>query len=696
MSMQRSRRARFNSGTPTVRESTSAVVLLVACLAALAPLVVQAMVARVVAGAFAWPSGQLGAAYGGLMSGIFGAGLPQPIVAVLPPDAVLWGLTATADLLIVAVAALGVVWVRDEVGEGGRHGLATRSQSRQALGVPRLRAGAAVIRPDLHSARRAVSPGLRASSPGADRGLPPGAAVTRTNRHPQPHQIGWRLGRAGRRGPELWVPFDRTTCVVGPQGSGKTLDLLVPALMGTPGAALVTLTKPEDLFLTLHARQAGARPVAVLDPFNAAPGTPEFVWDPISGCEDAMLAERRAKAFANGTIKGATSQSSDRAARFYAGECAKVLQAYFHGAAIAGIGLDEVLTWVASPRDHSRAEEILRTHPSAEPLWDGLLRGALFGDERTAGNTITTVQQAMALFFQRAIRERCIPSPGRPSTDIKALIQAGGTIYLLGRDDPYASASPLMTAVTEDVLDAAKSLGQTSPYGRLCPPFLACLDELPSTAPVPTLATRMANERALGLSFIIAAQTWRQFVVCYGEDEARTVYGLSNNVVVFGGGKDIHFYRELSDLIGSTNHTDVRYSARGDRVFGIMDRSYDQRRVPILEPAELRRLAPRTALVLADAYDPIIANLTRCIDGPHGQELLTSQRAARRAAAQSRGTRQNATEEGVATRGTAQHHPAPRVTTPPNTSPADLHGHPVSSVQAESIATTRQRLGMPT
>jgi hypothetical protein len=36
------------------------------------------------------------------------------------------------------------------------------------------------------------------------------------------------------------------------------------------------------------------------------------------------------------------------------------------------------------------------------------------------------------------------------------------------------------------------------------------LDELPSTAPLPTLRTRMANERALGVSFISAVQTWRQ------------------------------------------------------------------------------------------------------------------------------------------------------------------------------------------
>ena len=46
----------------------------------------------------------------------------------------------------------------------------------------------------------------------------------------RPGDVGWRLGRAGRFGPELWVPYDRTTCVIG-------LDLLVPALLEAPGAA---------------------------------------------------------------------------------------------------------------------------------------------------------------------------------------------------------------------------------------------------------------------------------------------------------------------------------------------------------------------------------------------------------------------------------------------------------------------------
>ncbi|TAM86063.1 MAG: hypothetical protein EPN43_10830, partial [Jatrophihabitans sp.] len=118
----------------------------------------------------------------------------------------------------------------------------------------------------------------------------------------QAREVGWRIGRSEvPHGVELWSRFDRTTGVFGAQGSGKTLDLLAPALLAHGGPALVTLTKLDDLLLTVSRRRAGGRPVAVLDPFRTAPGIEELVWDPIDGCVDPMVAERRAKAFAAGT-----------------------------------------------------------------------------------------------------------------------------------------------------------------------------------------------------------------------------------------------------------------------------------------------------------------------------------------------------------------------------------------------------------
>jgi type IV secretion system protein VirD4 len=288
---------------------------------------------------------------------------------------------------------------------------------------------------------------------------------------------------------------------------------------------------------------------------------------------------------------------------------------------------------VANPAAATAPEEILRTHPHAAQFWHGLLRGALHGDDRTAGNTATTVQQAMSLFFQEPIRARCVPGPGRPATDITELIRAGGTIYLLGRDDPYASASPLMTALAEHVLDTALALANQSPWGRLCPSFLACLDELPSTTPLPTLRTRMANERALGISFIYAAQTWRQLVVCYGEDEARTLFGLTNNIVVFGGGKDGRFYREISDLVGTTRITRTSYNTGR----GGTGRTTSGQDTPVLRPEQIRQLPAGQALVIAENARPLIAALARCIDGKAGRALLAGQDAARERVALARG-----------------------------------------------------------
>src|SRR5690606_38920069 len=103
----------------------------------------------------------------------------------------------------------------------------------------------------------------------------------------------------------------------------------------------------------------------------------------------------------------------------------------------------------------------------------------------------------------------------------------------------------------EHVLDTALGMAQRSPHGKLCPPVLACLDELPSTAPLPTLRTRMANERALGLSFIWAAQTRAQLDSIFGQQEARAVLGLTNNLILFGGSKDVAFNQEVSDLVGN-------------------------------------------------------------------------------------------------------------------------------------------------
>lgn len=56
-----------------------------------------------------------------------------------------------------------------------------------------------------------------------------------------PAEVGWHLGRTDEpRSGQLWVPWDRTARVIGRRGSGKTLDLLIPAFLSAPSGSLVT------------------------------------------------------------------------------------------------------------------------------------------------------------------------------------------------------------------------------------------------------------------------------------------------------------------------------------------------------------------------------------------------------------------------------------------------------------------------
>ena len=94
-------------------------------------------------------------------------------------------------------------------------------------------------------------------------------------------------------------------------------------------------------------------------------------------------------------------------------------------------------------------------------------------------------------------------------------------------------------------------------------------------------------------------------------------------IVVFGGSKDVAFNQEISDLVGTVRVPRTTWqTGRGGRSISGED-------IPILRGEEIRQLPERRALVIAENSKPIIAKLTRCIDGPSGRALLERQRAAR-------------------------------------------------------------------
>jgi type IV secretion system protein VirD4 len=130
----------------------------------------------------------------------------------------------------------------------------------------------------------------------------------------------------------------------------------------------------------------------------------------------------------------------------------------------------------------------------------------------------------------------------------------------------------------------------------------------------------MANERALGISFIYVAQTWRQLAAIFDEHQARALFGLTNVLVLFGGSKDGAFNQEISDLVGQ-----VRVARRTWQTGAMAGRTFSGEDIAILRPEEIRQLHERRALVLAENGKAIIARLARCVDGIAGRRLLAGQ-----------------------------------------------------------------------
>lgn len=424
-------------------------------------------------------------------------------------------------------------------------------------------------------------------------------------------EYGYSLGRSVRpRGVDLWSRLDRSTRVIGPMGSGKTMRLLAPALRSAPGAALATTTKADLYLLTVVPRRR-LGPVVAMDPLRIVPGADPLRWSPIYGAQKSRTAENRGRAFAAGGGTTRAAAESEGAA-FYRHRAGTLLMCLFHAAALDGASLRDVLRWAAHPGDPA-PHTILATNPGAVPGWDDKLHGLLTGDSRMLTNTLGTVELALAPFDHPDVLEM-VDVPHEQCTDLRRLILDRGTVYALGKDTPYGSLSPLMTAICEDVFDTAEDLAYEAPTERLDPPFLAALDEAPNIAPIPTLRQRIADGRGRGIGVIYAAQSWAGVEARWGQSEADELAASTSNVVVYGGCKDPRFLADMEKLCGLTEVTKRSHSrshAPGGALLGPGTSSTSTHKAwePVLRAHEIGTLDVDRghALILAGNLPPVIA-----------------------------------------------------------------------------------------
>ncbi|MFE4633124.1 type IV secretory system conjugative DNA transfer family protein [Streptomyces sp. NPDC056773] len=427
------------------------------------------------------------------------------------------------------------------------------------------------------------------------------------NNAADPFDYGYPLGISQRpKGVPLWVRADKACRVIGPMGSGKTMRFFAPTIRRWAGPVLATSTKPDLVELTLSARKTSDRPVFAFDPQGLAPSLPRLRWSPITGAADTEVAMTRAKAQVAGSRTPGSAAQSSEGSTFYKGQASKILAAFLHAAALDGATLDQLLAWARKLTDPAPIG-ILQSHPGAGPGWADMLRTSTTGDSRTIGNTAVTLDAALEPLMHQSVLE-ALRGKGEPPTDFREVLDAGGTVYLLGKDSAAASIAPLTTAVTEDLLDIAEAHAVASPAGRLDPPLLAALDEVANIAPIPSLRQRVADGRGRGLTVIYGLQGWASAAARFGPDTAAELASYTNVVIVFGGAKDTVFLKDMSELCGQVERVrTTRTSNGGER--GGTSTARHMALESVLRSDEVKALSDGHALVLADNLPPVITRL---------------------------------------------------------------------------------------
>lgn len=355
--------------------------------------------------------------------------------------------------------------------------------------------------------------------------LAKGKTLRPTLAEPTATELGFRLGRS--RGLDCWVSVADSVVVLGPPRSGAGLHVVTGMILDAPGAVLTTATGMDNLTTTLRARES-LGPVAVFDPQHLAGGAvPALRWSPVRGCASPQVALTRARALTAGLAGDANAPAQ---------QCFAAVRCLLHAAALAHSSTLELYRWSLHPAAAREAVDVLTAHPNAAPAWDRAL-AAIF-DARPGHRD--AVWALVARTFAALADPRVLDalSPGTDEHfDPAEFMRWHGTLYLLDSSDGPAATAGLVTALAEDVLDAARRLAAGSPGARLDPPLTVLLDDAAHYR-LPSLPALLGEDGRCGIPSLVVLPSLAQARQRWGRDTADAVWDAATTRLVLGGSGD--------------------------------------------------------------------------------------------------------------------------------------------------------------
>ncbi len=201
-------------------------------------------------------------------------------------------------------------------------------------------------------------------------------------------EVATPLARVGLL--RVWSPVEDVTLRVGGPRVGKSGEL-AGRILDAPGAVIATSTRTDLVGLTALVRQQTG-PVSVFNPCGLGKLQSTVVFDPLSGCEDPKTAVNRATDLLSGSAGPGSAATGER--EFWHTQAVRVLSALMHAAALAGVSMQDVQRWVASPDLYAGdVQRALRRSPQGAIETDALQ--FINTNERTQTSISATIMPAL-------------------------------------------------------------------------------------------------------------------------------------------------------------------------------------------------------------------------------------------------------------------------------------------------------------
>ena len=395
------------------------------------------------------------------------------------------------------------------------------------------------------------------------------------------------LGK-GRGGP-VHLDGESHLLVLGPPRCGKTTALVVPNLLASEQATVVTSTKIDIMARTAKERSRAGR-VWVFDPSG---GTNVPAWatplrfSPVGEAADLKSAMLLARAM----VRSSTAHSGHTLS-FWEERAEAVIAPCLLAARLAGLGMPEVMEMVEG-RELESAVAMLAAKGEREAA--SALSAVVASSERERSGVLSTAAGLLSAYRMPEV----LADSGAPNFDAAAFVASTDTIYVVAPSTVQDLLSPIVVGLIAGVRQAAYARSNArvaeGADARPVPAVKLLLDEMANIAPLHDLGGILSEGASQGVLVLGVLQDLSQARQRW-PGLADGMLTLFQNTLVFPGIADRRTLAELSVLSGERLVMLPGVGARRS-LAGPAPRSRSGQMRPLLSPGELARGRPGEALL---------------------------------------------------------------------------------------------------